>query len=118
MCEQYNGWTNRETWALLLWVNNDQGLQESAMDYALTAYEEHKAEEESEDAGAITTDAVNCLADTLEEWVTEELLTFESIKESPALFNMLTDIGSLYRINWRETAVSFIEDAIEEVANA
>lgn len=25
----YNGWTNRETWAVALHVNNDQGWQES-----------------------------------------------------------------------------------------
>ena len=115
MCQEYNGWSNRETWALLLWVNNDQGLQESAMDYALTEYKEHKAE--GDDEGQITSDAVNCLAETLENWITEDLLTFESIKESPALFSMLTDIGSLYRVNWREVAESFINDAKEEAAN-
>lgn len=26
--ESYNGWTNRETWALMLHINNDQGLHE------------------------------------------------------------------------------------------
>src|SRR5690242_7741005 len=27
--ERYNGWTNRETWAVALHINNDQGWQES-----------------------------------------------------------------------------------------
>jgi hypothetical protein len=30
MCEEYNGWTNRETWGLALHIDNDQGLQEQA----------------------------------------------------------------------------------------
>lgn len=27
--ETYNGWTNRETWLVALWINNEQGWQES-----------------------------------------------------------------------------------------
>jgi len=30
MCEEYNGWTNRETWATALHIDNDQSLQEEA----------------------------------------------------------------------------------------
>lgn len=32
--DEYQGWTNRETWAAALWINNDQGLQEEAMELA------------------------------------------------------------------------------------
>lgn len=30
MCDEYNGWTNYETWDVRLWLNNDQGLYISA----------------------------------------------------------------------------------------
>jgi len=30
--ETYQGWTNRETWCVALWLNNEQGLQEGARD--------------------------------------------------------------------------------------
>ena len=30
--EKYNGWTNRETWAVALHINNDQGWQESVFE--------------------------------------------------------------------------------------
>ena len=32
MCEEYNGWTNRETWATALHINNDQGLYEAVQE--------------------------------------------------------------------------------------
>jgi hypothetical protein len=28
--DTYNGWTNRETWCVALWLNNEEALQEGA----------------------------------------------------------------------------------------
>ncbi len=33
----YNGWTNYETWAVNLWLENDQGTRESIQEIATTA---------------------------------------------------------------------------------
>jgi hypothetical protein len=120
MTTDYNGWTNRETWATALHINNDQWLQELADDYAQTAHNEHKADEE-EEMGA-SCDAVACLADTLESWISEDLLTLENISANPftgktaneGLWMMLNDIGSLYRVNWRELAEAWLSDIKEE----
>ena len=32
--QEYNGWSNRETWATKLWIDNDQGLYYYAKDMA------------------------------------------------------------------------------------
>ena len=32
MSEEYNGWTNWETWMVNLWITNDQGLTETAQE--------------------------------------------------------------------------------------
>ena len=39
--EDYNGWRNRETWALVLHINNDQGLQAWAHDLTAELVAEH-----------------------------------------------------------------------------
>ena len=38
----YNGWKNRATWNVSLWVSNDQGLYECAMQYVAWAKENKK----------------------------------------------------------------------------
>lgn len=104
----YEGWTNRETWAFVLWLNNDEGLNDTALDYAKTAWEEH-----AEDGEGRYVTASDCLADTFKSWIEEDLFTLENIAGNEALFMMLTDIGSLYRINYQEAAESFIDDIVE-----
>ena len=104
----YQGWSNRETWATNLWISNDQALYEIARDYASTALEEHRGEEESV--------ALYCLQETLKSWIEEDLLTLENIKGNRDLWMMLTDIGSLYRVDWREIAGYYLDEIKEEVA--
>jgi hypothetical protein len=98
--QDYNGWTNRETWATALHINNDQGLYEIAQGYT-------KEELEGHDQG----EAINpyYLGEVLRSWIEDDLLTFENM-DNGALFSMLTDIGSLYRVNWLEIADSFLSE--------
>jgi len=89
---EYNGWTNRETWAVALHINNDQGLLNPINEVAKL----HKN--------------LNDLADEVEAFI-NEVLTFDNISTNRNAFLMMQDIGSLYRVNWREIAESFISDA-------
>lgn len=96
--QDFNGWTNRETWATALWINNDQGLYYHALDMA-NGYEDDK----------------EGLAEAIEEWVTELLDMEEVLSAPPAqrkeLISMSSDIGSLFRVNWQEIADTFIEES-------
>jgi hypothetical protein len=98
--QEYNGWSNRETWATKLWVDNDQGLYYHAKDMASGYHDDKRG-----------------LADALEEWITE-LLDMEQVFSAPleqrkALISMSSDIGSLYRVNWYEIAESLLSELVE-----
>jgi len=104
MCEEYNGWTNRETWATALHLDNNQGIYNEVQDYTRGAIENNPIKE-----------APYRLADTLEEWV-NAMFEFDNISENRALFSMLEDIGSLYRVNWREIAQGYIDTMVSDSA--
>lgn len=110
--EDYNGWTNRETWATMLHIDNDQSLYDIARDYAITALEEHKSDDSEREA--CISMAIYCLEETLKSWIEEDLLTRENIAGNQGLWLMLSDIGSLYRVNYQEIADSLISRAIED----
>ena len=101
MCENYSGWTNRETWALALWLDNDEGFQERTAELTRDIFERHG-----------TVDAVR---DALEEFA-EELFTVDGYQNSHGvdipldLSRISEDIGSLYRVNYYEIAERYVSD--------
>ena len=113
MCETYSGWTNRETWATKLHLDNDQYLNENAWEYIR---EEIAGHDKGEEINAYH------LGQTLRNWVENDLLTLENISVANSdgewLWLMLTDIGSLYRVNWREIAQAYLDEAKIELENA
>ena len=95
--ETYNGWTNRETWAFMLHVQNDEGL--------------------SDDATGVVYDAVadpTCRADALKDWA-ESLFTRSGYADEygdtwpDSLADIAAEIGSLWRINWSECVTTLTD---------
>lgn len=105
MTDTYNGWTNRETWATALHIDNDQGLhnyrnemtKEAATEEAYEPFTKRQAE-------------VYCLETNLRAWVEELHNDVFNPEQPPAqeLLNMFNDIGSLWRVNWREIAENWL----------
>ena len=38
--QTYNGWTNYETWNVVLWIQNDEGIQDAIEERDICCYEE------------------------------------------------------------------------------
>lgn len=113
MTKEYNGWSNRETWATwatMLHINNDQALYEIAREWSKNTFEEYDGEPDY-------FDGVWTLGQTIQEWV-EGLLTLENVSGNQDLWLMLTDIGSLYRVNWQEIAENLLDQVKNEQVSA
>ena len=95
--ETYNGWTNRETWSLMLWVNNDEWLMESAREAIAGESEAWRQ------------------ADALRQWA-DGLLTRAGYVETyggpwlDALADIACEVGSLDRVDWRECVDALTEE--------
>lgn len=105
MTEEYNGWTNRETWAVMLHIGNDEGLQSWALDMAAEAVRTHEDRNEARWS----------LEDSLQSWV-ETLLDARLYRaefggeQSEGLQMMSAEVGSLWRVDWCECAESLLDD--------
>jgi hypothetical protein len=94
--EEFQGWSNRETWAVALYLDNDQGFYDDVQGLTREAIDNNPLNEAS-----------YRLADSLEDLV-NELFEFDNVSTNKELFIMMADIGSLYRVDWREIAQGYI----------
>jgi hypothetical protein len=112
--ETYEGWSNRETWAVALWINNDQGWQESVHE-ALRAAIADNPNPDDEIDGVTASAAGEIIRDNVEE--TLDLLFQSAVLDGAADDMYRTardDIGSLWRVNWDELGAAFLTDLAEQ----
>lgn len=101
--EKYNGWTNRETWAVALHINNDQGWQASVHE----ALREQRRNHEELPGEVNALDAREA-GDTIHEIVDEFVDPTEGHLSHHQVVMTLSAIGSLWRVNWTELGASFL----------
>jgi hypothetical protein len=103
--KKYNGWKNYETWAVVLWLENEQASAE---------YWREQAEEHCRTAP-------RCRQVLQGYWSAEEAATFnlaDQIKEELENASPLPDAGlftdllnaALWEVDWQEVAESFLEE--------
>jgi len=86
----------------MLWINNDRGLYETVQELA-----QHTD---------CCTEPLMCLEESLEALFDDAFADIAEISQEG--LTMLKDIGSLYRVNWREIAIAILEEKAEELEGA
>lgn len=96
---EYNGWTNRETWCVALWMDNTYGIQQ---------YWEALAAEYLEIAENDFVEAKYNLAKTMENEIKERTDTLiEKCHEFDGLYEDMLEYA-FCRVNWEEIAEAFL----------
>ncbi len=109
----FNGWENRETWALVLHLDNDRDLCEWRRQLIAETLE-FRAEWLADRPGVPTGSAVGWVADAIQDWVEEMFVSLfhpwpEGEPEVPFEVRLLVqDVGSLWRVDWRAVASYFV----------
>lgn len=101
--DTYNGWSNRETWLVNLWLTNEEGSYRMIQEWV----DEEIADTDDADSVADRRDdAAQALADRLEAMHDDAL---SEIMPTHGVFNDLL-IGALARVDWREIADNIMSD--------
>lgn len=98
---EYNGWTNYETWAVALWIDNEEGSKAEWQE-RITALIQH-----CRGSQYMTVEQVieRTLADALEEAHEEHVESLEIKGFAADLLN-----ASLSEVNWHEIAKGLLAD--------
>ena len=89
--EKYGGWTNHETWAVNLWLSNDEGLYNEVCEIVKNSEDKCGAEK------------------NIKEYVEDLKEMSKSREAGEELKSMFDDIGSMWRVNWREISKAWEE---------
>ena len=98
--KKYQGWASYETWAVALWIDNDEGSYRHWRGEAHLAARGHDLEDESEKEEAVRT-----LAERLKD-------EFESAASDVASGNLWGDLlsAAMSEVDWDEIAEHLLEE--------
>ncbi len=124
--DTHNGWSNRETWAVALHINNDQHWQGSVLDALRSAELDgifrqgeyrpslREAAVDAEDMRLAQSQAGLIIRENVEETLEQSWGdTSNGVLVTQAWIGMRNDIGSLWRVNWTELGARFLRDIAE-----
>jgi hypothetical protein len=104
MCREYNGWSNKQTWAVKLWIDNDgyAGGGDAVIEQAKQFIAESDNDKDQ---------AVHELQVWLENAIDEDLVS-SGVKTTGLFGDLLTD--ALETVFYGEIAKAYVEDALSE----
>ena len=87
MSETYNGWANRETWSVNLWLTNDEG------------------------AYAYLRDATRRALDSLPDHTAARTVLADLLRDEVPTSGIVRDEMSWHRVDWHEIADAALEES-------
>lgn len=113
--DTYNGWTNRETWALALRLSNDEGSYDLVREWAAECVQSAVF---TEDTANVRARAEWRLGDRIRKFVDEcaEIVYNDALGAGEQRWArmMLSDVGSTWRVDYNEIAGHYTSDAFDE----
>ena len=114
--DEYNGWTNRETWAAALHLANDYDLY--TLSRRIVRDLDADQREWQADHDMIGSPVGGFAADRLETWITEavtellhaDTMTPDAWRSTEWIRMMMSDVGSFDRVDWHAVAASFRDE--------
>lgn len=104
--ETYNGWTNYETWAVALWLDNEAGSQAYWREATREAWQEAASSKQVREWSFNRSDAARILlADRLKSEVEEG----NPIEEASLYADLIG--AALSSVNWHEIARHYVEES-------
>ncbi len=104
----YNGWTNRETWAVALHASNTEDWQNHTLQLV------HNTTNHGDENKYLTKEQLHLrhLENALADWVEDILVTVFHCPDNATkdMRMMAADIGSHWRINYHEWAINLLSD--------
>ena len=101
--KKYNGWTNYETWAVKLWLDNEEGSYHHWNEASISAWEATDEDDSQEDRKS---EAAQELAGQLKS---------ELEDACPDVQGLWADLlnAALSEVDWHEIATAMIEDCAD-----
>jgi len=104
----YNGWTNYETWAVKLWMDNEEPTYRYWKEAAEEAWAEAKADKPFTRSERARLDLADRLKNAIDEGMPEDISKAVNASMYGDLLN-----AALSEVNWQEIANSLLEVDIE-----
>lgn len=100
----YNGWTNYETWLVNLWLNNDEFIVEWMVE-KVRELRDFYAEDDEDGPCVDNASVLRAMTIAVEDYMTEMVL--EGIEDASLRFDILVQF--LREVNWEEIAAHVID---------